>query len=89
MIKKYNEKRQEIIEAIKFGAFHRIELEQGETMFHYTSIDGLKGMIDSGVFRATEYHFLNDENEFTYVDELLLELIEDELLGEKYYPSLR
>lgn len=89
MIKKAIEKKQEIIEAIKWGAFHRIELEEGETMFHYTSIDGLKGLIESRVFRATEYHYLNDEKEFSYVDELLLEIIDENYADEKYYHLLR
>ena len=38
------------------------QLEHGEHVFHYTSVEALKGILD-GEFWATEGHFLNDSAE--------------------------
>lgn len=40
--------------------------ETPEVLYHYTSISALLGILDSGSVWATDIHFLNDEEEFTY-----------------------
>lgn len=84
----FTRKRDEILEGIRFGAFSKASIRQGEPMYHYTSIGGLQGILDSKVFRATEYQFLNDEEEFFYSDELLREVIKEEFGTCAFYNTL-
>lgn len=37
------------------------------TLYHYTSLKGLKGIIDNGVVWASEIKYLNDADELTYL----------------------
>lgn len=61
--------KSEIMEALKCGAFHRAD--DGSKLYHYTSIDVLKSIINSNSVYATEYHYLNDEEEFRYIDKIV------------------
>jgi hypothetical protein len=38
-----------------------------ETVFHYTNVHGLLGIVESGVLWATDYQFMNDSEEIRYV----------------------
>lgn len=78
----------EIKEAIKWGAFTYADIEKDTPLYHYTSIDGLKGIIESKKFWATEYHFLNDDDEFTYCDGLLQEMLKEEYSSCDFYNPL-
>lgn len=35
-------------------------------IYHYTDLNGLKGIIESGSLWATHFSFLNDSNELTH-----------------------
>lgn len=74
-------KKDEIIQGIKDGAFQPAMLEKDEIIYHYTSLDGLKAILDSGVMQITDFHYLNDETEFQYMDELLFKIIREEFGG--------
>lgn len=74
-----NTKRDTIKTAIEDGAFCMAELMEDETVFHYTSIQAFKSIIESKVFFATEYHYLNDVTEFTYMRERLKIVLEQML----------
>lgn len=71
-------KKDEILKGIKDGAFQPFVLEKDEIIYHYTSLDGLKSILDSGVMQITDFHYLNDETEFQYMDDLLFEIIKEE-----------
>lgn len=47
-----------------------------KTVFHYTTAEGLKGIIDSGSFFVSRSDFLNDYTEMQYCWDLLLHVIE-------------
>jgi hypothetical protein len=46
-----------------------------ERLYHYTSIEGLKGILESRCLWASQIHFLNDTQEFRYSIEILKKLI--------------
>ena len=59
-------------------------LDEGEKLYHYTSIEGLHG-ICKGEFWITEAHFLNDSSEFQIGTEIFLELMREFLTNESTY----
>ncbi|MCA0144367.1 DUF2971 domain-containing protein [Blastococcus sp. LR1] len=63
----------------------RIDLEDTlrppETLFHYTSSAGLRGILETGHIWATDLDFLNDERELRYGLDLLLPLLRTHVLG--------
>ena len=48
-------------------------------LYHYTSIDGLLGILDKNVLWATQYRYLNDSTEFKFA-----RIIIESLSGSKY-----
>jgi hypothetical protein len=40
-------------------------------LYHYTSLEGLKGIINEKAIRPTHIRYLNDETEFAYTSRLL------------------
>jgi hypothetical protein len=50
-------------------------LQLPETLYHYTDAAGLKGIIESGVVRATHVAFMNDASEYLHAVSLLTELV--------------
>ncbi len=64
----YIQKRKEFMEALDWGAFHRAD--NGMKSYHYTSLEGMKAILNSNMVYATEYHFLNDEEELRYIDKV-------------------
>lgn len=77
---KFDHKANEFIEAIEFGAFHIISLDKDAELYHYTSLATLQNILETGIFQATEYHYLNDMDEFSFVDKLLIEILK-QILG--------
>lgn len=53
------------------------EQKQPPHLYHYTSIEGLKGILESRCLRASQIHFLNDTQEFRYSIEILKKLISE------------
>lgn len=47
-----------------------------EMLYHYTSLDGFKGIIEGKSFWASDIRFLNDSTEFTHGRNLCLECVE-------------
>lgn len=43
-------------------------------IFHYTSIEGLKSIIDNKTLRFTDSQFLNDKEEYLLINEILLQM---------------
>ena len=41
------------------------------TLFHYTSLDGFRGILESSIIWATSIHHLNDASEYRYTLDLL------------------
>ena len=50
-------------------------LKKGDTLFHYTSAEGLLGIL-GGEFWITESQFLNDVTEFHVATDVLMEVLE-------------
>ncbi len=42
-----------------------------ETLYHYTSLSGLLGIVDSGVLRASDIRYMNDSAELRHTLDLL------------------
>lgn len=57
------------------------QLEKGEKLFHYTSAEGLQGII-GGEFWVTESSFLNDTTEFQVATDVFCELLTDRVSNE-------
>ena len=49
----YNQLYEQIMDAIRGGAFIPADLEEKEVVYHYTSLDGFKGILDSGKLQIT------------------------------------
>ena len=47
------------------------------TVYHYTSITGLRGILSSGQLWATNVKYLNDSSEYAYADRLVGEVFDD------------
>lgn len=71
----YIQKKKEFIEALDWGAFHRAD--EGINSYHYTSLEGMKSILNSNTVYATEYHFLNDEEELRYIDKIANKVFAD------------
>lgn len=56
-------------------------LEKGDTFYHYTSAEGLQGIL-GGEFWITESHFLNDITEFHIATDVFSEVIDYNLNDE-------
>lgn len=56
-------------------------LEEGDTFYHYTSAEGLQGIL-GGEFWITESHFLNDITEFHIATDVFSEVIDYNLNDE-------
>lgn len=50
----------------------------GQKVFHYTSAEGLKGIVD-GKFWITERHFLNDSAEFSVATDSLCQILRENI----------
>lgn len=55
---------------------HRLYQAPPPKLFHYTSAEGLHGILSSGQLRGSNYVFMNDRSEFTYGATLLREIVE-------------
>src|SRR6266540_1307643 len=40
-------------------------------VFHYTTVDGLRGIVESGKLWATEVGYLNDASEYVHANDIL------------------
>ncbi len=63
-------------------------LEEGDTFYHYTSAEGLQGIL-SGEFWITESHFLNDITEFHVVTDIFVEVINSNIKNETIKEKLK
>lgn len=60
------------------------------TLYHYTSQQGLVGIVSNAEFWATDIRYLNDSSEFTYAVELARRELESWKHADMaYYPSFR
>jgi hypothetical protein len=50
-----------------------------DILYHYTSAEGLLGIIESGVLRAGNFSYVNDASELTYGQELVNEVLVEEI----------
>lgn len=62
---------------ILFGAFYPASICPDTRLFHYTRLNGFRGILASGHLWATEYHYLNDMDEFRFVEELVPEAVQE------------
>ena len=69
---------QKIVEGVEQGAFRRADLKRGELIYHYTKMESMKSIIENRCFWATEYRYLNDEEEFSYVQKILKDVLIEE-----------
>ncbi|NQZ22036.1 MAG: DUF2971 domain-containing protein [Colwellia sp.] len=47
------------------------------SFFHYTSLEGIKGIVENKEMWGTHINFLNDQKEFDYLDSILYEAINE------------
>lgn len=55
------------------------DFQRDDRLFHYTSSEGLYGILESGCFWATHFRFLNDNNEFFAAKKSLRSFVECEV----------
>ena len=49
---------------------------KGEKLYHYTTAEGVRGIVENREFMATKSDFLNDKLEFQYAIEVMERLTE-------------
>ncbi len=54
-----------------FEKYSPDSLKLPKVLYHYTSSEGIKGIIESGCFWATHFRFLNDQTEILYSMDLI------------------
>lgn len=59
-----------------------------DTLYHYTSLTGLIGIVDSGHLRASDVRFMNDSTELRHTLELLREHISVRIRSGTDHPAL-
>jgi hypothetical protein len=52
-------------------------------LFHYTTSEGLKGILESRSFRCTDANFLNDSLEIKYGNKIISDILNGHLRKEK------
>ena len=50
--------------------------QKGDKLYHYTTAEGIRGIVENREFVATKSDFLNDKMEFQYAVEVMERLIE-------------
>ncbi|EME67814.1 hypothetical protein H261_21566 [Paramagnetospirillum caucaseum] len=53
-------------------------------LYHYTTIAGFLGIVDSMMFWATDIYYMNDTKELVYAGDIVNEVVEDALRGHKH-----
>ena len=48
-------------------------------LYHYTSAEGLLGIVESGILRAGNFSYVNDASELTYGQELVTDVLSEEI----------
>ena len=61
-----------------------IKITEQETIYHYTSLEGAIGIIESGCLWLSDYSYLNDSSELLHGVQLITEIIEEIQLSGKY-----
>src|SRR5271166_2048754 len=70
-------------ETQKFGALIRFIDQPPAVLYHYTSMEGLLGILESGTIWATDIRYLNDKSEMTHLWDLVKIHIQQKLEDEK------
>ena len=56
--------------------------QKGDKLYHYTTADGIRGIVENREFMATKSDFLNDKLEFQYAVEVMERLMEKYIVNE-------
>lgn len=56
--------------------------QKGDKLYHYTTAEGIRGIVENREFIATKSDFLNDKLEFQYAVEVMERLIEKYIVNE-------
>jgi len=81
-VKKEIEMKQKIVDEFPlttggvFNKFIKLPTEAKNTFYHYTTHEGVKGILKSGGLRATYRMKMNDENEFYYARNVIYRSLE-------------
>lgn len=59
-----------------------------DTLYHYTNLQGLQGVVDSGVLRASDVRYMNDSTELRHTLELMQQHISQRLQAGTDHPAL-
>ena len=59
-----------------------------DTLYHYTNLQGLQGIVDSGVLRASDVRYMNDSTELRHTLELMQQHISRRLQAGTAHPAL-
>jgi hypothetical protein len=59
-----------------------------DTLYHYTSLAGMMGIIDSGVLRASDIRYMNDSAELRHTLDLLVDQVTRRLVAGTDNPAL-
>lgn len=68
---------------------HRLYANQpSDTLYHYTTLNGLLGIVDSGHLRASDVRYMNDSTELRHTLDLMREHITRRVIAGTDHPSL-
>jgi hypothetical protein len=74
-----------------WNELHRLKILKNDipdAIYHYTSLEGFKGIIDSDTIWLSDYSYLNDSNELAYGVKLIKDIASD-MLGQSEFESSR
>ncbi|MDO5403420.1 MAG: hypothetical protein Q4F11_08265 [Eubacteriales bacterium] len=74
----FNEKYEEIRKRILDGIYSFTDIGPDDILYHYTKMNGIQGILNQNKIWATDYNYINDEEEFIYVLHVLVEIIMEE-----------
>ena len=67
--------------------------QDGGKLYHYTTAEGVRGIVENREFMATKSDFLNDKLEFQYAIEVMEQMTEKYIvntaLRERFFSSLK
>lgn len=66
---------------------------EGDKLYHYTTAEGVRGIVENRKFMATKSDFLNDKLEFQYALEVMEKLVQtyivNETLSERFFAMVK
>lgn len=61
--------------------WNRAQASVPSTLYHYTTLDGMRGILDDGAIWASDVRYLNDSSELVYAESFVHNVLREQLAG--------